>query len=149
MINIFSKGPRKPALTKVEGPGIRSYPQNAIWFLLSLLQVLEEIDKLCEQNEELRHPLTNVRYNQSPGNGMFNSVHTPIMKSLPSLYPSLAQPKTNLGHSAPSAPAEEPSPAYHNWAHGAMSPPSSDMKDAGVRAGSSESGESNSTSTEV
>jgi len=109
-------------------------------------QVLEEIDKLCEQNEELMHPLTNVRYNQSPGNGMFNSVHTPIMKSLPSLYPSLAPTKT-----APSAPEpEEPSPAYHNsWAHGTISPPSGDMKDAGVRAGSSESGESNSTSTEV
>jgi len=114
-------------------------------------QVLEEIEKLCEQNEELMHPLTNVRYNQSPGNGMFNSVHTPIMKSLPSLYPSLAQTKTNLGHSAPSAPEpEEPSPAYHNsWAHGTISPPSGDMKEAGVGAGSSESGESNSTSTEV
>jgi len=114
-------------------------------------QVLEEIDKLCEQNEELVYPLTNVRYNQSPGNGMFNSVHTPIMKSLPSLYPSLPQTKTNLGHSAPSAPEpEEPSPAYHNsWAHGTISPPSGDKKDAGAGAGSSESGESNSTSTEV
>ena len=121
-------------------------------FYSSWFQVLEEIDKLCEQNEELMHPLTNVHYNQSPGNGMFNSVHTPIMKSLPSLYPSLAPTKTNnLGLTAPSAPEpEEPSPAYHNsWAHGTISPPSGDMKDSGAGAGSSESGESNSTSTEV
>ena len=112
-------------------------------------QVLREIDKLCEEDGELMHPLTSVHYNHSPGNGMFNSVH----KSLPSLYPNLAPAKNNLNLSAPSAP-EEPSPAYHEvhnppWVHSKISPSSADITDARDGEGSSSSNESNSTSTEV
>ena len=104
---------------------------------LSFFQVLDQIDQLYKQDGELMHPLTSVQCNQNPDNGMFKSVH----KSLPS------QAKTNVPRTHE---PEEQSPAYHNsWAHGTISPPSGDMKEAGVGAGSSESGESNSTSTEV
>jgi len=113
-------------------------------------QVLQEIENLCEEKGELLHSLTNVRYNQS--NGMLNNMHTPIIKSMPSLYPSLAPPtKTRIGLPAPSAP-EEPSPAYHevqsSWAHVPKGHPSGDTTDARDGAGST-SNESNSTSTEV
>ena len=142
-------GPCKFAHAKAERSGnIRRNSEKRYIHLSS--QVLQEIENLCEEKGELLHSLTNVRYNQS--NGMLNNMHTPIIKSMPSLYPSLAPPtKTRIGLPAPSAP-EEPSPAYHevqsSWAHVPKGHPSGDTTDARDGAGST-SNESNSTSTEV
>jgi len=105
-------------------------------------QVLDEIDKMCTENGDIFTPLNRVNsigHNLNPSQGMYNPS---VMKSLPSLYPSLSPAKMGAGAGAPSAP-ELPQPAGLDEL---LAPGGQNRRDG---EGSSSSNSSHSTSTTV
>ena len=110
--------------------------------LIPSTQVLDEIDKMCTENGDIFTPLNRVNsigHNLNPSQGMYNPS---VMKSLPSLYPSLSPAKMGAGPGAPSAP-ELPQPAGLDEL---LAPGGQDRRDG---EGSSSSNSSHSTSTTV
>lgn len=97
---------------------------------------------MCTENGDIFTPLNRVNsigHHLNPSQGMY---HNPsVMKSLPSIYPSLSPAKLGGGPGAPSAP-ELPQPGLDEL----LVPGGQDRRDG---EGSSSSNSSHSTSTTV